>query len=206
MSHGPEILFTQVPDGVFSPTGPSGPTGPTGPAGGAFGETGATGGDGGDRIGDILWLQSQATTGNMAASGAGVALIFDNLDSTIDADYSHTDGTTDIIIDTTGWYRIEVNCSYRNTNTTLINNAILDFSIQRDPLGVGSFANLSGSLFHASISGDTETNDWNCRPYSKTIFANLTATDEIRVWGINVGGGSGVGRWRNGTIHMQRIS
>lgn len=208
MAHQPQLNYTQIPDGVFAPTGPGGPTGSTGPAGGAYGEIGATGdlvNFAGDRIDSVLYLNSNATTGNMAASGAGVAMLWGTTDQIKDSPYSHTNNTAEIIINTTAWYRIQVAASFRNTNTTFANNALLSLSIQRDPLGVGSWADLTGSEYKASISGDPESNDWNCLSYSKTIYANLTATDEIRLWGIHTAGGSGVGRWRTGSIHMQKL-
>jgi hypothetical protein len=209
MTHQPEIFDTQVPDGVFTPTGPTGPVGETGPTGatGATGEVGETGATGSSRIDNILYLQNEATTGSMSTGITGVAMIWDNTSSIIDSDYSHSDSTTDITINTTGWYRIAVACNYYNDTADQINSALLDFAVQRQPLGSGDFADLDGSLVHSSIPGNTESvsKDWNCKTYKVVMFANLTATDVLRVRGIHIAGGTGVGKWNSGTIHLQRI-
>lgn len=210
MSHQDEIFSAQVPDGVFTPTGPTGPSGATGAAGsgGATGDIGPTGATGGPRITDVLFLKNEVTSGSMSTGSTGIAMIWDNTDSIIDSDYAHTDSTTDITINTTGWHRIAVACNYYNDTEDLIEDALLDFSIQRNPLGVGSFADLSGSLVHGKIPGNSEVTDktWNCKTYKKIVFANLTATDTLRVRGAHIAGGSGVGKWQTGSIHIQRIS
>lgn len=101
-----------------------------------------------------------------------------NVQNVTNAAFTHVLGSSEITINETGTYKFEINTTFSSNGSGSL-PATIRSQIQRNPLGLGVFANITGSLSATTIypiAGLT-LNDNATINFS----VNLTATDIIRV-------------------------